>query len=131
MLVDGGPDRMGIPRVLLVATGSEVTIALAAREHLEGQGIATRVISMPCLEWFQAQDADYREHVLPKAIRARVVVEAGVTAGWHGLAGDAGRVVGLDHFGASADGPRLFQEFGITADAVVAAAKASLADAGS
>ncbi len=130
VLVDGGPDRMGAPQVLLVATGSEVTIALAARELLEGEGIATRVVSMPCLEWFQAQDADYREQVLPTAIRARVVVEAGVTAGWHGLAGDAGRVVGLDHFGASADGSRLFHEFGITADAVVAAARASLADAG-
>src|SRR5690606_35806793 len=115
------------PQVLLIATGSEVQIALAARETLEAEGIPTRVVSMPCREWFAAQDADYQEHVLPPAVRARVSIEAGVAQGWHEIVGDAGRCVSIEHFGASADYQRLFTEFGITPQATVSKAKKSLA----
>ncbi len=116
----------GVPQVLLIATGSEVQIALAAREQLEADGIATRVVSMPCREWFAAQDADYQAHVLPPDVRARVSVEAAVAQGWHEVVGDAGRCVSLEHFGASADFERLFTEFGITPEATVAKARESL-----
>jgi len=122
--------RGGSPAVILLATGSEVQLALAAREALEADGIGTRVVSVPCREWFDEQDDAYRDRVLPSAVRARVSVEAGLALGWRDLVGDAGRCVSLDHFGASADYERLYAEFGITADAVVAAARASLADAG-
>ncbi|NLE70709.1 MAG: transketolase, partial [Actinomycetales bacterium] len=118
----------GTPEVLLLATGSEVQLALAAREQLAEEGIAARVVSIPCREWFDEQDAAYRESVLPASVRARVSVEAAVAQGWRELVGDAGRCVSLEHFGASADYQRLYTEFGITAEAVVAAAKASLAD---
>lgn len=121
----------GTPQVLLLATGSEVQLALEARESLQADGIATRVVSIPCREWFDAQDHDYRESVLPASVRARVSVEAGVAMGWRELVGDAGRIVSLEHFGASADYKRLFAEFGITAEAVVAAAHDSLAAAAS
>jgi transketolase len=121
--------RNGEPQVILLATGSEVQIAVAARELLEGEGIATRVVSVPCREWFDEQDDAYRETVLPAAVRARVSVEAGVALGWRDLVGDAGVCIALDHFGASADYERLYAEFGITTEATVAAAKASLADA--
>jgi transketolase len=121
--------RGGSPAVILLATGSEVQLALAAREALEADGIGTRVVSVPCREWFDEQDDAYRARVLPPAVRARVSVEAGLALGWRDLVGDAGRCVSLDHFGASADFERLYAEFGITTDAVVAAARASLADA--
>jgi len=121
--------RGGSPAVILLATGSEVQLALAARETLEADGIGTRVVSVPCREWFDEQDDAYRDRVLPSAVRARVSVEAGIALGWRDLVGDAGRSISLDHFGASADYERLYAEFGITADAVVAAARASLADA--
>ncbi len=121
--------RGGSPAVILLATGSEVQLALAARETLEADGIGTRVVSVPCREWFDEQDDTYRDRVLPSAVRARVSVEAGIALGWRDLVGDAGRSISLDHFGASADYQRLYAEFGITADAVVAAARASLADA--
>ena len=114
------------PQVLLIATGSEVQLALAAHAQLAAQGIAARVVSMPCLEWFEAQDQAYRESVLPPAVRARVAVEAGVTLGWWKLVGDRGHVIGLDHFGASAPYEALFAHAGITAEAVVAAAQQSL-----
>jgi transketolase len=117
------------PDVLLVATGSEVQLAVRAREVLEAQGTATRVVSAPCLEWFAEQDADYREAVLPARVRARVSVEAGVAMPWYRILGEAGRAVSLEHFGASADPATLFREYGITAQAVVAAAHASLAAA--
>jgi transketolase len=117
----------GTPEVLLLASGSEVALALAARRLLEAEGTPTRVVSMPCLEWFDEQDADYRELVLPRAVRARVSVEAGVAQPWHRLVGDAGRCVSLEHFGASARYQTLFDEYGFTADAVAAAARASLA----
>ncbi|MHA7221910.1 transketolase [Arthrobacter sp. RHLT1-20] len=114
-------------QVILIGTGSEVQLAVNAREALQAEGIPTRVVSMPCVEWFNKQDAAYRETVLPAAVKARVSVEAGLALGWREFVGDAGRTVSLEHFGASADYKRLFQEFGITAEAVAAAAKDSLA----
>jgi transketolase len=114
------------PKVLLLATGTEVSIALKAQETLEAEGIPTRVVSLPCLSWFDAQDDQYRQSVLPKSTRARVAVEAGSTLGWWKYVGDSGHVVGIDHFGASADASTLYREFGVTAEAVVAAAKLSL-----
>jgi len=117
------------PAVILIATGSEVSIAVAAREVLESQGISTRIVSMPCREWFEAADQAYRDQVLPPAVRARVSVEAGVALGWRDFVGDAGRIVSLDHFGESADGPTLFREFGFTPAAVVAAAQESIRSA--
>jgi len=119
----------GTPEVILMGTGSEVQIAVAARAALEAEGVPTRVVSLPCLEWFAAQDRAYRDEVLPPSVRARVSVEAGVPMGWREYVGDAGRVVGLDHFGASAAYTVLFEEFGLTADAVVAAARESIAAA--
>ncbi len=118
------------PAVILVATGSEVQLAVEARAALATEGIAARVVSMPCVEWFNAQPAEYREHVLPKAVKARVSVEAGLSLGWREIVGDAGRSISLEHFGASADYKVLFNEFGITTEAVTAAAKESLAAAG-
>ncbi|MGS2644839.1 transketolase [Streptosporangium sp. LJ11] len=120
----------GQPSVVLIGTGSEVEIALGAREILEAQGIATRVVSMPCVEWFQAQDAAYRQTVLPSSVRARVAVEAGISLGWREFVGDEGVVVGLEHFGASAPYKTLYEQFGLTAERVAAAAKASLAKTG-
>lgn len=117
------------PDVILIGTGSEVQLAVAAREALAAEGIAARVVSMPCVEWFDAQDPDYRESVLPAAVRARVSVEAGVALTWRRFVGDAGRSVSLEHYGASADYKTLFTEFGITAEAVTAAAKDSIAAA--
>jgi transketolase len=122
-------DTDGTPDVLLVGTGSEVQRAVAARELLAADGIRARVVSMPCREWFDEQEQAYRDHVLPPAVRARVSVEAAVALGWREVVGDAGRSVSLEHFGASADHETLFREFGITAEAVVAAAKESIAAA--
>ncbi|MGQ7296035.1 transketolase [Quadrisphaera sp. KR29] len=119
-------DAEGDLQVVLVATGSEVQVAVAAREQLQAQGIGTRVVSMPCREWFAEQDDAYRASVLPPSVRARVSVEAGVAAGWRDVVGDAGRTVSLEHFGASADGARLMQEFGFTAENVVEKAHESL-----
>ena len=113
--------------VVLIATGSEVPIALEAREQLAADGVSARVVSMPCVEWFEAQDESYRREVLPATIRARVSVEAGITAPWRLFTGEAGASIGVDHFGASADYKRLYQEFGITAERVAAAARDSLA----
>ncbi|HEY5336147.1 MAG TPA: transketolase [Mycobacteriales bacterium] len=120
----------GIPQVLLIATGSEVALALAARDTLEAEGTPTRVVSMPCREWFAAEDQAYRDEVLPPNTRARVVVEAATPFGWEGVAGDAGEIVGIDHYGSSADGDVLFEQYGFTPDRVVAAAHASLQRAG-
>jgi transketolase len=117
----------GSPVVILIGTGSEVQLALDARDELQSEGIPTRVVSMPCVEWFTEQDADYREQVLPKAVRARVSVEAGIGLGWRTFVGDAGESVSLEHFGASADYKTLYEEFGITSAAVAAAARNSLA----
>ncbi|MCQ4201116.1 transketolase [Streptomyces coelicoflavus] len=119
----------GTPDVVLIATGSEVQLAMAAREALEAEGTAARVVSMPSVEWFEEQPRAYRESVLPPSVRARVAVEAGIGLTWHKYVGDAGRIVSLEHFGASADAKTLFTEFGFTADHVAAAARESLAAA--
>ena len=118
----------GKPKVILIATGSEVQLAVAAREQLEAAGIATRVVSAPCLEWFDEQSAEYRESVLPAAVTARVSVEAGLSLGWSKYIG-LGESVSIEHFGASADYKTLFTQFGITTEAVVAAAHKTLARA--
>ncbi|MGW1030188.1 transketolase [Streptomyces sp. NPDC002577] len=116
----------GKPQVILIATGSEVQLAVDAREQLQADGIPTRVVSMPSVEWFEQQDQAYRDSVLPPSVTARVAVEAGIGLTWHRYVGDAGRIVSLEHFGASADAKTLFSEFGFTADAVAAAARAAL-----
>jgi transketolase len=116
----------GQPAVIIVATGSEVQLAVAARERLEAEGTPTRVVSMPCVEWFHAQDRAYQQQVLPGACRARVSVEAAVAMGWRDLVGDAGEIVSIEHFGASAAQSVLFEQYGFTPDRVVAAAHASL-----
>ncbi|MFD7401609.1 transketolase [Streptomyces sp. NPDC059866] len=119
----------GAPDVILIATGSEVQLAVAAREQLEAEGIGARVVSMPSVEWFEEQPREYRESVLPPSVKARVAVEAGVGLTWYRFVGDAGRIVSLEHFGASADAKTLFTEFGFTAENVAAAARESLAAA--
>ncbi|HEX8081640.1 MAG TPA: transketolase [Jatrophihabitans sp.] len=116
----------GLPKVILIATGSEVSLALAARERLEAEGTPTRVVSMPCIEWFRAQDRSYQQRVLPPAVKARVSVEAAVSQGWREIVGEAGEIVALDHFGASANVKVLFEQFGFTPDNVVTAAHTSL-----
>ena len=118
--------RSGSIDVILIATGSEVQLAVAAAQTLAEHDVAARVVSMPCLEWFEQQPDDYREAVLPSRVRARVAVEAGLPLSWWRLVGDEGQVVGIDHYGASADQATLFREFGLTADAVVEAAHATL-----
>jgi transketolase len=118
------------PQVIIIATGSEVQLAVAARETLEASGTPTRVVSMPCREWFEQQDEAYRRAVLPHGIKARVSVEAAVSLGWRDFVGDVGEIVSLDHFGASAAAAVIFEQFGFTADRVVAAAHASLERAG-
>ena len=105
--------------------------ALAARTELEAAGTPTRVVSMPCVEWFEAQPQEYRETVLPSSVRARASVEAGIAMGWRSYVGDAGVSVSLEHFGASAPYETLYEKFGITSEAVVAAVRDSLAKAGS
>src|SRR6185312_10873972 len=116
VLADGGD-------VILMATGSEVSVALAAREELAKQNIKARVVSMPCWELFGEQDAAYRESVLPRAQWKRVSVEAGVTMGWREYIGDRGIAIGVDRFGASAPGEVLMEKLGITPAAVVEAVK--------
>ncbi|NLE82857.1 MAG: transketolase [Rhodococcus sp.] len=118
----------GTPEVVLVGTGSELQLAVAARETLEADGVPTRVVSMPCVEWFDAQDQSYRDSVLPPSVKARVAVEAGIAMPWYRFVGGDGEIVSIEHFGASADYKTLFREFGITAEAVVAAAQRSLAN---
>jgi transketolase len=104
-----------------------VQFALEAREALKADGVNARVVSAPCLEWFDEQDADYRESVLPASVTARVSVEAGIALGWRGIVGDRGRSVSIEHYGASADYETLYREFGLTTEHVVSAAKDSLA----
>ncbi|MBD7951578.1 transketolase [Oerskovia rustica] len=122
-------DTEGTPDVILIGTGSEVQLAVEAREQLAAEGIAARVVSLPSREWFDAQGPEYRESVLPAAVKARVSVEAGIAQGWRDLVGDAGRSVSLEHYGASADYKILYREFGITSEAVAAAAKESIESA--
>ncbi len=116
----------GLPDVVLIGTGSEVQLAVQAREALAEKGIRARVVSMPCREWFDAQDASYRETVIPPTVRARVSVEAGIAQGWRELVGDHGRIVSIEHYGASAAYDRIYREYGITAEAVAAAAEDSI-----
>jgi len=117
----------GAPDVIIIATGSEVQLAVEARAALASEGVNVRVVSAPSLEWFAEQDEAYRESVLPASVTARVSVEAGSVLTWRGIVGDRGRSIGIDHFGASADYKTLFREFGITTDAVIAAARETLA----
>jgi transketolase len=116
----------GPPRVLLIATGSEVALALESREKLESEGIATRVVSMPSWELFESQDAAYRDSVLPPAVTARLSIEAGSKLGWRRWVGDRGDSIGLERFGASAPGEIVMKELGFSVDNVVAKAKALL-----
>ncbi|MGC4789068.1 transketolase [Micromonospora sp. DT178] len=116
----------GKPQVILIGTGSEVQLCLTARERLEADGTPTRVVSMPCQEWFFAQDEAYRESVLPRGVKARVSVEAGIAMSWRGIVGDCGESVSLEHYGASAPHSVLFEQFGFTPDRIVAAAHAAL-----
>ncbi|NYE94186.1 transketolase [Psychromicrobium silvestre] len=126
---ESGNSAVVTPDVILIGTGSELQLAVQARETLAAEGIAARVVSMPSVEWFHKQDADYRDSVLPSAVKARVSVEAGIAMPWREFVGDAGRSISLEHFGASADYKRLYAEFGITTEAVAAAAKDSIAAA--
>jgi transketolase len=120
----------GAPKVILIASGSEVSIALTAQERLEAEGTPTRVVSMPCQEWFFQQDVAYQQQVLPHGVKARVTVEAGIRMSWDRILGDAGEAVSIEHYGASAPAKVLFEQFGFTADNVVAKAHASLAKVG-
>src|SRR5437868_2810087 len=113
----------GKPGLILIATGSELQLAAAAAPQLDAAGIPTRVVSLPCWELFEAQDAAYRESVLPAAVRKRVSVEVGASLGWERWVGDEGAIIGLDHFGASAPAGDIFTHFGFTTDRVVDAAK--------
>ncbi len=122
-------DADGDLQVIIVSSGSEVQIALAARDTLQSEGIGTRVVSVPCLDWFEAQDQTYIESVLPSSVTARVSVEAGIAQNWWRWIGSQGRPVSIEHYGASADAATLYREFGLTAEATVAAAKESLAAA--
>jgi transketolase len=121
----------GKPDVIFIATGSEVQIAVDAREKLKADGINARVVSAPCLEWFEEQDDAYRESVLPPSVKARVSIEAGIALGWHKYIGDAGRSVSIEHYGASASYQVLFEKFGMTTEHAISAAKDSLAAAAS
>jgi len=116
----------GKPKVILIATGSELQLAVEARLQLESSGIGTRVVSAPCLEWFEEESNEYRESVLPSSVKARVSVEAGLSLGWNKYVGPFGESVSIEHFGASADYKTLFREFGMTVENVVSAAKASI-----
>ena len=119
-------DTDGLPDIILIATGSEVALAMSAAAALAADGVNARVVSMPCTDLFDAQDDAYREQVLPAAVTARVAIEAGVTETWWRYAGAGGRVIGLDRFGESAPANELFEHFGFTIDNVVANAKAIL-----
>ncbi len=123
VLGESGGDH---PDVLLIATGSELQIAVAAQKALVDKDISARVVSMPCVEWFESQPEDYRNSVLPPAVSARVAIEAAVAQSWHKLVGDCGEVISIEHYGESADYKKLFKEFGFTHEAVVAAAERAL-----
>ncbi|MDT8913950.1 transketolase [Amycolatopsis sp. PS_44_ISF1] len=128
VLAGAGDEGTATPDVVLIATGSEVQLAVEAKKTLEAEGVAARVVSMPCVEWFDAQDQSYRDSVIPPSVKARVSVEAGIAQSWHRFTGDAGVNVSIEHFGASADAPTLFREFGFTAEAVTDAARRSIAN---
>ncbi|CAB5076153.1 unannotated protein [freshwater metagenome] len=111
------------PSAILIATGSEVSLAMSAQEILEAEGVPTRVVSAPCLEWFAEQSPDYRETVIPASVPTRVSIEAGIAMGWRDLVGDKGSSISIEHFGASASASVLFKEFGFTAQAIVSEVK--------
>ena len=120
-------DVQGTPDVILIGTGSELQLAVAAQEKLAGEGIKARVVSMPCWDLFDEQSAEYKESVLPSAVRARVAVEAGTPIGWERYVGLEGRVVGQKQFGASGPAKDVFKHFGFSAEAVVERAKETIA----
>ncbi|OBK96531.1 transketolase [Mycobacterium asiaticum] len=122
----GGREDDDEPDVVLIGTGSEVQLAVAAQKLLADKDIVARVVSMPCVEWFESQPSDYRDSVLPPSVSARVAVEAGVAQSWHKLVGDTGKIVSIEHYGESADYKTLFREYGFTAEAVAAAAEEAL-----
>jgi transketolase len=126
VLADFDDTAPSAQRVIIMATGSEVQLAVEARQRLAGEGVSARVVSVPCLEWFQQQDEAYQRTVLPPEVKARVAVEAALPLTWYRWVGDGGEVVGIDHYGASADYKTLYEKFGITADTVTAAARSSL-----
>ena len=117
------------PDVLLLASGSEVSVALSAAEGLAKEGIAARVVSMPCWELFEKQSQEYKDSVIPPDVKARVAVEAAVEQGWHKYLGDKGLFVGLSSFGASAPAKVCFEKFGITPENVIEAARQSIENA--
>jgi transketolase len=119
-------DSEGTPDVILIATGSEVQYAVAAQALLAAQGVQARVVSAPCIEWFNQCTDSYRESVLPTAIRARVSIEAGIAQGWREIIGDCGVAISLEHYGASASAGYLFKEYGFTPENVVSAAMSSM-----
>jgi transketolase len=121
ILGDSDPDDE--PDVILIGTGSEVQLAVEAQKLLADNDILARVVSMPCVEWFESQPEDYRDSVLPPTVSARVAVEAGIAQSWHKLVGDTGKIVSIEHYGESADAKTLFREYGFTAEAVAAAAE--------
>ena len=123
ILGDAGGDQ---PDVVLIATGSEVQLAVAAQKLLADKDIVARVVSMPCVEWFESQSEEYRDSVLPPSVSARVAVEAGIAQCWHKLVGDTGEIVSIEHYGESADAKTLFREFGFTPEAVVDAAERTI-----
>jgi transketolase len=126
VLADFDDTSPSAQKVIIMATGSEVQLAVEARERLAAEGVSVRVVSVPCLEWFEQQDEAYRRTVLPPEVKARVAVEAAQPLTWYRWVGDAGEIVGIDHYGASADYKTLYEKFGITGDSVVAAARSSL-----
>jgi transketolase len=119
-------DASGNPDVVIIATGSEVALALDSQIALEAKGVSTRVVSAPCLEWFNEQPLSYRESVLPKSAKLRVSVEAGISQGWREYVGDSGLIISIDHFGASAGATKLFTEFGFTVDRIVSDVQSAL-----
>ena len=114
------------PKAILIATGSEVSLAIDVQSALASEGIAVRVVSAPCLEWFSEQDQSYKDQVLPPSIKLKVSIEVGIAQGWHQLIGDGGIAISLEHYGASADAKRLFKEFGFSVEAIVTKIKAAL-----
>ena len=124
----GGGSPADDADVLLIATGSELQIAVEAQKTLRDKNINAYVVSMPCLEWFESQPKEYRDSVLPPQVSARVAIEAAVAQSWYKIVGDTGEIISIEHFGESADDKTLFREFGFTPEAVVAAAERSIAN---
>ena len=116
-------DSDGTPDAILIATGSEVSLAISAARTLKESGINVRVVSAPCLEWFRETSNEYRERVLPKSVKARVAIEAGVSQGWREIVGDEGEIISLEHFGASGSASTLFKEYGLTVENVITKVK--------